>query len=335
MTHKPLNLDDEDIVDGMSRTGKPLHWPTSMSYALFRIRLHEISRTIVDRAPLACPLLEGPSYDVVMDIDTEMLHLLNDIPPFFKMTPAEISKKYKMNKIRADSTARQGRDFYIILYSQRCKLHLPYARRGFTEPQYAPSRDICVESARLIIHTEKEYQRQKINDGGARYQPLLYSMTVFLACTILLMDYCHRLASQRHETQRMDICHAIGILEAVRLENDIAAKLLDSMVLVLQKHGIVPPKRLNHQQNATATLLPMAHDELECPYMKTSEITFPVTPMSTRGLNTIGTGEISCEGVDSMEHDSELNDLVRSLDQGVDVGMIEWDDIFLGLDSCM
>lgn len=49
---KPLNLNDEDLLDGMSQDQKPLSWPTVMSYQLQRIRIAEIMRRLIDRNEL-------------------------------------------------------------------------------------------------------------------------------------------------------------------------------------------------------------------------------------------------------------------------------------------
>ncbi|CAI6084367.1 unnamed protein product [Clonostachys chloroleuca] len=52
ITKKPLNINDEEVLDGMSLHERPLSLPTSMSYTLQMIRLAELSRNIVDRSPL-------------------------------------------------------------------------------------------------------------------------------------------------------------------------------------------------------------------------------------------------------------------------------------------
>ncbi|KAJ4288987.1 hypothetical protein N0V90_011329 [Kalmusia sp. IMI 367209] len=298
MTNEPLNLDDEDIVD--------------------------------DRAPLLSALPNGSSYEVIMDIDTEMQQLLNDIPAFFKMTPFEVAGRYKFSDEKAKTIVRQGNDFLTIFYATRCKLHLPYARRGFTEPEYATSRDLCIQSARLIIQTESEYQHQGIDKIGERYKPLLYSMTVFMACTILLMEYCHRKVTPGHgqADPRTEICKAITMLESARSESEIASKFLDSLVTVLLKNGIAPPKR--YQQQTPTTL---SSDEITSSYTSTAENALPMTPLSGSQLATSAVGgEMTCTGgFAALEPGSDLNDLVKTIDQGIDVGMIEWDDIFMGL----
>lgn len=335
MTKLPLHLNDEDVFDGMPRTERPLNEPTQMTYYILRIRLNEVSRSIVDRAPLMSALPGGSSYDVVLDIDTELQLLLNDIPPFFcSMTPFEIVRRYKLDDQRAKVIARQGHDFRTIFYATRCKLHLPYARRGFNEPEYATSRIMCVESARTIIRIESEYQRLGLDAGIGRYKPLLYSMTIFLACTILLMDYCHRKQSDAldHEKSKTEICHALSMLEAARSESEIASKFLDSLVTVLHKHGIAPPKRLGQ---STLAVAPPRDLVKMPPYGNTpvAQGTLPSAPSmgSNLAVSTVG-GEVTCTGgFAGLDTGSGLNSLVRSLDQGVDVGMIEWDDIFLGL----
>lgn len=333
MTNKPLNVDDEDLVDSLPRIGKPLSEPTSMTYFLLRIRLNEIARSIVDRAPVMAALPGGPSHDVVMDIDTELQLLLNDIPPFFlSMTPFEIAGRYKLSDERATIFSRQGHDLRTIFYATRCKLHLPYARRGFTEPEYAISRALCIDSARLIIQTESEDHHLGLDANCGRYKPLMYSMTVFLACTILLMEYCHRKQSYApyEDKQKADICNALSMLEAARSESEIAARFLDSLVTVLNKHGIAPP---NRPQQPTPSISSGPFDPT-APYSSTVlGSSLPMKPSSGSQLvsSAIG-GEVTCTGgFAALDTGSDLNSLVQSLDQDVDVGMIEWDDIFLGL----
>lgn len=71
MVKKPLNIDDEDLVDGMSTGGKPMSQPTAMSYPLLRVRLADIARSIIDRTLIIMSPAGGLSDDVVIDIDTE------------------------------------------------------------------------------------------------------------------------------------------------------------------------------------------------------------------------------------------------------------------------
>ncbi|KAM0793992.1 hypothetical protein BDR22DRAFT_895578 [Usnea florida] len=139
MVKKPLNINDEELGDGMTRIEQPLSRPTAMSYSLQRIRLAEISRNIVDRTPPVLAQASGPSLNVVMDIDTELQLLINDIPPFFSMLEADLSETYQLDTSEAAKVAHQGYIFHFLVHAQRCKLHFPYFSRGFREPTFACS----------------------------------------------------------------------------------------------------------------------------------------------------------------------------------------------------
>ncbi|PVI06410.1 hypothetical protein DM02DRAFT_609983 [Periconia macrospinosa] len=345
MTNKPLNVDDEDVVDDMPRIAKPLSQPTSMSYFLLRIRLNEIARNLVDRTPFICATTGGPSLDVVMDIDTQMQQLHNDIPSFFALPPAEISKTYNIEYAKALTIARQGSDFDALFHSQRCRLHLPFARRGYTEPEYAPSRDLCIQSARLIIRNETAYYKSGLGEGGCRYVPLFYSMTVFFACTVLLMDYSYTQSSLQREKQKVEICDAVRLLEMVRSESELAAHFMDTMVAALQKHGITPVGKSPTQQprptpplydaspshpDIAVSMAPPASELQHTSYAGTMADT-ALTSLSVLGSNTIAAQELDSSFMTVNNGSSDLNELVRSLDHGVDVDTIDWDDIFVGL----
>lgn len=75
----------------------------------------------------------GPSYDVIMDIDTELQLLINDIPPFFSLSISDLTSTYKLDLSRAAIIAHQGFTFYSLLYAKRCTLHFPYFSRGFVD----------------------------------------------------------------------------------------------------------------------------------------------------------------------------------------------------------
>ena len=72
-------INDEEISEEKVGEGRPLSQPTIMSYTMQRIRLAEVSRGIVDRAPLTMAHNSGLSYDAVMNIDTELQALINEI----------------------------------------------------------------------------------------------------------------------------------------------------------------------------------------------------------------------------------------------------------------
>ncbi len=172
---------------------------TAMSYSLQRIRLSEISRSIVDRTPLIAADADGPrSYDVVMDIDTELQLLKNDIPPFFTMSTADLTKIYRLDQSQSAKIVHQGYMLHSLLYTQRCKLHFPYFSRGYVDSAYAPSRELCLQSARLIIQTELQLESSGVY-AATGYKFLGLLLGVFMASIVILMDLCHNKLSFQQE----------------------------------------------------------------------------------------------------------------------------------------
>jgi len=81
MVTKRRNIDSVDLVDNKYQIELPISRPTEMSYFLQRIRMAEISRSIVDHNPIAVISSGGPSYSVhVMAMDFELDQMIHDIP---------------------------------------------------------------------------------------------------------------------------------------------------------------------------------------------------------------------------------------------------------------
>jgi hypothetical protein len=340
---KPLNINDEDVIDGMSRIEQPLSQPTAMSYSLQRIRLSEISRSIVDRTPLIMAHADGPSHDVVMDIDTELQLLINDIPPFFSMSIANLTETYQLDPSRAANIVHQGYMFYSLLYAQRCKLHLPYFSRGFVDSAYASSREICLQSARLLIQTESQLENSGLCTA-TRYKFIGLLLGVFMASIVLLMDLCHNKSSPQQEKQRGEIADAFRILEEARHESKTAAKFLDSLMHVLRKHKVSPPKRAGQQplkpeigseQLSTVSGGAVVYNAgITQPYSEPAVVSIPMASSSVLGSNEASSINMASDrSTNGEDLSSYFNELAQSFEQGIDVGSFDWNNIFSGLDS--
>lgn len=337
---KPLNVNDEELVDGMSRIEQPISQPTAMSFSLQRIRLSEISRSIVDRTALIAADANGPSHDIVMDIDTELQLLKNDIPPFFLMSTVDLTKIYQLDQSQAAKIVHQGYMLHSLLYTQRCKLHFPYFSRGFVDSAYAPSRELCLQSARLIIQTELQLESSGVC-MAIRYKFLGLLLGVFMASIVLLMDLCHNKSSSQQEKQRGEIADAFRILEEARYESETAAKFLDSLMHVLRKHKVPPPKYTEQQSFKPGTgneQLPTAaggagvcHASMDQPYGEPDMM--PIPTVSSSVSSSIRTGSVNLAG-DSFaigeDFPSYFNDITQSFGQGFDIGSSDWNNIFRG-----
>ena len=340
---KPLNISDEEIVDGMSRIEQPLSQPTAMSYSLQRIRLSEISRSIVDRTPLIMAHVGGPSLDVVTDIDTELQLLINDIPPFFSMSKADLTEIYLLDSSQAAKIAHQGYILHSLLYAQRCKLHFPYFSRGFVDSSYASSRDICLQSARLIIRTESRSASSELC-MATHYRYLGLLLGVFMASIVILMDLCHNKSLSQQEEQRGEIADAFRILEEARHESETAAKFLDSFMHVLRKHQVCPPKHTGDQPPKPATgyeQLPRAtsgaavcNPSKSQGYGEATVVSLPMASSSVHGRNETSSISMACDGFANGEgFPSYFNEFAQDFEQGIDFGSIDWNDVLSGFDT--
>lgn len=340
---KPLNINDEEVVNGMSRVEQPLSQPTAMSYSLQRIRLSEISRSIVDRTPLIMAHADGPSLDVVMDIDTELQLLINDIPPFFSMSKEDLTRIYLLDSSQAAKIAHQGYMLHSHLYAQRCKLHFPYFSRGFVDSSYASSRDICLQSARLIIRNESRSASSELC-MATRFRFLGLLLGVFMASIVVLMDLCHRKSLPQQEEQRGEIADAFRILEEARHESETAAKFLDSLMHVLRKHKVSPPKHTGEQPLKPTTgyeQLPGATGEaVVCnpstspKYGEVAIASVPTASSSVLGRNETSSINMASDIFANGEgFPSYFNEFAQDFEQGIDFGSIDWNDVLSGLDT--
>lgn len=344
MTNEPLNVDDEDLRDGMPRIGRPLCQPTSMSYSLLRLRLATILRHIVDRTPVLAIYGGQPNYDVVMDIDTELKMLLNEAPQYFFMSQPDIVKTYVVSRAKANQICLQGLFFTSILYGSRCKLHLPFFSRGFKDPNYAASRDICIESAQEIIRTEtngnaKGFRNATTGHGlgsPVRLNPMGLIKSVFMACIVLLMDMCQsKTCPQKYKQSKQypDLIAAFCLLKNARTESELASQFLDSMIQILHKHGLSIPRHYYTQDsipnNAASQTVPSAvmmgnnPSGDYCPYNVAD------APANTAMLgNGYLNASFAPQGVPP-----QYDDLAMTFVPNLELGSIDWDDIITGLDT--
>ena len=343
MVKKPLNINDEELSDGMSRIEQPLCQPTAMSYSLQRIRLAEISRNIVDRTPPVLAHASGPSLNVVMDIDTELQLLINDIPPFFSMSETELSESYQLGTSEAAKIAHQGFSLHFLVHAQRCRLHFPYFSHGFLDRAFACSRDICLQSACLVIRTQSRLESSGLCIA-TRFKYFGLLLGVFMASIVLLMDLCHNKSALQQEERRGEIASAFQILEEARHESETAAKFLEALMHVLRKHKVSPPQHTGTQPLQPGigfTQLSTAAEEAGVGNASTmprySELAIASTPMASSGV--VGSNEASSISMlpDSSTNGEDLsvyfNEFAQRFEQGIDVGSIDWNNVFSELDS--
>jgi hypothetical protein len=239
ITRKPLNVDDDDLIDGLASIEKPLSYPTDMAFFLHRCRLGEVSRHIVDRTSLIMARTSEPNREDIMDVDTEIQMLMNELPAFFALSEEELVATYGMSQRRAAGVCQQGHTARFLLHVQRCKLHLPYFTRGFSNMTYAPSKEICLSSARLIIQSELDIENTSPKN---HYKFCSLVLGIYMSSIVLLMDFCINRNSPYRDRQRKDVAEAFRLLQEGKKESEAAAHFVDSLMHILKKHNLTPFK---------------------------------------------------------------------------------------------
>jgi hypothetical protein len=247
----PRNINDADLLDhDLQFEHLPSH-PTDMSYFLQRIRLAETARAIVDRNPLSSSDLASanPTFDVEID------QLLNDLPPFFRLSTYNATSVPSINS----NVFVQAYMLTSLVHTQRCKTHLTHltSKSTFT----SSSRAICLDSARHILAAERLLLRSQHSFVRVRLRLAAILYGVFIACIALLMDTCvHRPAALEDELRHGDVADALHILEGTRKDSLAAEKVWEGLMGVLNRYrGTMQQRELQRVESSA----PLARLELD------------------------------------------------------------------------
>ena len=203
--------------------------------------------------------------------------------------------------------------------------------------------DICLQSACLIIRTKSRLERSGVCIA-TRFKCFGLLLGVFMASIGLLLDLCHNTSSLQQEERRGEISSAFQIRKKEKHESETAAKFLESLMHILRKHKVCPPQHTGTQpiqpgmgsaQLSNAAENAGAGNASTLP--RYSELAMASTPMASSGVS--GSNEVSSINMpaDGFTNGEDLsvyfNEFAQRLEQGMDVGSINWNNVFSGLDS--
>ncbi|KAJ5721362.1 uncharacterized protein N7483_009296 [Penicillium malachiteum] len=236
-TKKPLNANDEDLVDGATYVNKPMDRPTSMSYSLQRIQLAELCREVTDRIPFAESCYETSNYQHIRDVDAQICKIINEMPSFFSLDNSS-EKVASDNPQTPPGIIIQRYVINSLLHAQRCRLHLPYLSRAAVESEDDFSREACLQAARMVIRMERLLATERIPFVIARLRFSGVLHCVCMAIIVLLMDVCLNKSIRPEDDQqrRAEIYNAFSVLEEAKGQSPFAEKILESFYAVLWRH---------------------------------------------------------------------------------------------------
>lgn len=250
----PRNIDDEVLDRGNTTEDLPLTHPTPMSYPLQRVRLGEISRSVIDT--LRFGLSDPSEHDCnqVIQLDKRVQHFIEDLPIFLSMDPEHVRKSRYIIE-RHPYFAMQRYIINIGAQSIRCKLHQPFLVHSNDHAQFAQSAATCISAAMDVININKA-----VTQDDSPYIPRKLKITgllhhMFLATVVLVMDLCFNGLNGVEDPRNAQVLNAIGMLEAAREESISVQKFLDSLTDALKKHHIrliEAPKELENISQPSA-----------------------------------------------------------------------------------
>ncbi|KAF5227663.1 hypothetical protein FANTH_14707 [Fusarium anthophilum] len=287
---KPLNADDEDLVEGQE----------------LRLRLAEVLRNFTDRVPLAnSSNPDVHSYDLVLEVDAAIEQFIEDLPPFLKFNTDYLQQLPATETRKRPGLIIQRHIMNVFVHGQRCKLHLPYLARGAVESTYARSRRVCLDSARMVIQTEHQLEKEATTFNSTRLRTCLVLHSVFIASIVLILDFCLGADADEKERRREDLLEAWDILEAAKDISRPTARIQDLLTQVMKKHKVTLPMGKERQR------------PVECENL-------PPTPSSSTVMLSNGTTPN-----DAIASVQELSDMGLNMDlEGMD-----WENLLWGLEA--
>lgn len=257
----PRNIRDADLLDPTvpADFDEPLCVPTSTSYLIQRIKLGMICRKIVDVLPLSPSTPDMVPYEQFTALDRDFEKFLEELPPFYQVEDDHHSANARHSETKTttqSATAQQPSDYVSAMtsgggaepihiatqrfmvrmtsHTRRCKLHQPFLVRGFTDPKYHYSRDVCLESARVVLRIQ-----QDLDESGLITTGLLglsgINHHLFFATIALVMDLCFNRVpgegaevEEKEKERRAEVKRAMAILEVAQ-ERALVAKFLESL----------------------------------------------------------------------------------------------------------
>ncbi|KFY16655.1 hypothetical protein V492_01183 [Pseudogymnoascus sp. VKM F-4246] len=318
--------------------------PTSMSYFLQRIRLSEICRTIVDSIPRFLGDIDMVDYDKIIALDDQFEDLTKSFPVFFHLDEeSRLMSRGTDHKFPHIATQR-----YLIhlgVLNRRCKLHQPYLIRGFVEPKYAFSRDVCLRSARNALEVNRVLEKTKSDLGcaPARFGTVVHH--VFMATVVLVMDLCFNKIESQEEQRQAEVMRACRMLQEAKQDSVLSKMFLDPLMDILQNHRALV---LSDQKSLSFTPSGARHSHVS-QHRKAHE---PPNRISQRPLHfPTATGANQCtdsttpmappanpsgqqyDMTQAYDHTGIDEIMQNYIDIGPNMDIPRWNDLFADLDS--
>lgn len=222
-TSFPANIDDADLTASDVVQSKPLNIHTEMSSFLYRLRLIELHRQVIDEINRG-----GYEPEYAQEMNTKITNAMGEIKDIFQVT-TDPQKLTRSNQ----ATCIEKKICHIMTQGQLLQLHRPFLFRGCYDAHFAASRNQCIKSAQLILQhlgTDRH--------GGKLLRWWIAVLYGFASVVVLFVDLCY-LHDNSMESEirqrRKEIQDALQLFRSVRESvppvTRNAASLIENLLL--------------------------------------------------------------------------------------------------------
>ncbi|KAF2021508.1 hypothetical protein BU24DRAFT_417149 [Aaosphaeria arxii CBS 175.79] len=189
---EPRNLEEDDLYEGMEvlPPSRPVTESTPMLHALLRNKLLQVFSRILDLTSLS----SQPSYQDIIETDASLHAVYEDMPSSMK--------PFRFHDANPEDPdiAKRRRFLGLNFLKATLMLHRPYHLAGRTDPKYARSRMLCVDSALEILELQQLIDREAKQSTDRLWKSKWHLWTIswrlsaivnqdfLLATTILSLD---------------------------------------------------------------------------------------------------------------------------------------------------
>lgn len=225
----PSNADDTSI-DKNGAYSRPLSVPTETAFAVWRIRMCEMCRSITDAINKSGVVREDMDYETVLAINAKVNTAFAELPFFFRQD-AESQQRAEFIRRDRPYIAWQAQIALMGINSRLSQLHRPYLARGYEDARYASSRSVCLKSARTVISVVQHMQNSSPDCSPKLLRMWTVLHHLFRSIVVLAMEYGF---NGKDPYVKDEIIQACATLEQSQVDSIVARRGVKHLKEVLE-----------------------------------------------------------------------------------------------------
>jgi len=232
----PMNLDQADVVDIPSLTGKPMEEPTEYSYHIYHCQLRKLSGRMWDQ----CFSTALPTYRVVIDLEEQVRQFELELPSSFRYQTTQMAVARPYLSFQYHSTTldiihhrmQLLRPFLFVHPTNEREFETLSVQDKKLSKFHKHARSICVTLCKRLLASMQLLQSSAepghLTWSGMSFLVFKSALSIAIA---IIMD------AQNPENEELEewIGMAQGILVVLKPHNVLAQKALDHLQVIRKR----------------------------------------------------------------------------------------------------